>query len=45
MSDDKVVLLESQSCVADPLTSLLREKASALLQAAIEAECAELLAL
>lgn len=44
MNDDKVVLLESQSHVADLLTALLREKASALLQAAIEAECAELLA-
>lgn len=42
-SDDKVVLLESQSHVADPLTALLREKPSELLQAAIEAECAELL--
>jgi putative transposase len=44
MEEDKVILLASQSHVADPLTALLREKASELLQAAIEAECAELLA-
>ncbi len=43
MSDDRVVSLESQSRVADPLSDFLREKASVLLQAAIEAECQELL--
>jgi hypothetical protein len=43
MEKDKVISLASQSQVADPLTLLLREKAAELLQAAIEAECAELL--
>ena len=44
MEEDRVISLASQSRLADPLTALLREKASELLQAAIEAECAELLA-
>lgn len=39
MGDDKVVLLRSQSEIEDPLTELLREKASELLQAAVQAEC------
>ena len=43
MSDDRVVLLGSQSASSDMLTSLLREKAQLLLQAAIEAEFEELL--
>ena len=44
MDDDRVVSLESQKRVSDPLTELLREKAAFLLQAAIEAECDELVA-
>jgi transposase-like protein len=44
MEKDVVVSLESQSRIADPLSEFLRDKASALLQAAIEAECQELLA-
>jgi len=43
MDEDRVVSLESQSRIADPLSDFLREKASSLLQAAIEAECQELL--
>ncbi len=41
MSDDRVVSIESQSKLLDPLTELLREKAAELLQAAVKAECAE----
>ena len=44
MSKDRVVLLRSQSEIEDPLTELLREKASELLQAAVQAECEEFLA-
>lgn len=44
MDDDRIVSLESQNRLADPLTELLREKAAMLLQAAIEAECDELIA-
>ena len=44
MDDDRVVALESQRRVSEPLTELLREKAAILLQAAIEAECDELVA-
>jgi len=44
MGDDKVVLLRSQSEIEDPLTELLREKASELLQAAVQAECEVFLA-
>jgi transposase-like protein len=43
MDKDVVVSLESQSRVSDPLSEFLREKASLLLQAAIEEECEELL--
>jgi transposase-like protein len=43
MDKDVVVSLESQSRIADPLSELLREKASMLLREAIEAECQELL--
>lgn len=43
MEKDVVVSLESQSRIADPLSDFLREKAALLLQAAIEAECQELL--
>lgn len=43
MDEDRVVSLESQSRIADPLSDFLREKASSLLQAAIEAKCQELL--
>ncbi len=44
MGNDKVVSLRSQSEIEDPLTQLLREKASELLQAAVHAECEEFLA-
>jgi putative transposase len=44
MGEDRVISLQSQSASVDPLSALLREKASELLQAAINAECAELLA-
>jgi transposase-like protein len=44
MDKDVVVSLESQSRIVDPLSELLRDKASMLLKAAIEAECQELLA-
>jgi transposase-like protein len=44
MDKNVVVSLESQSQIADPLSDFLRERASMLLQAAIEAECQELLA-
>jgi transposase-like protein len=44
MDKNVVVSLESQSRIADPLSEFLREKAGSLLQAAIEAECQELLA-
>jgi putative transposase len=43
MSDDRVVSIGSQSAPCDPLTELLREKAVELLQAAVDAECAELM--
>lgn len=43
MSDDRVVQIGSQSQVSDPLTELLRERAVELLQAAVNAECAEFL--
>ena len=43
MNDDRVVSIGSQSTQCDPLTELLREKAVELLQAAVNAECAELL--
>jgi transposase-like protein len=43
MGDDRVISLGSQSAPVDALTALLREKASELLQAALHAECAELL--
>jgi len=43
MSDDRVVQIGSQSPVSDPLTELLRERAVELLQAAVNAECAEFL--
>jgi hypothetical protein len=35
MGDDRVISLQSQSASVDPLSALLREKASELLQAAI----------
>jgi hypothetical protein len=44
MEKNVVVALESQSRIADPLSEFLREKTGSLLQAAIEAECQELLA-
>ncbi|WP_194726310.1 hypothetical protein [Noviherbaspirillum malthae] len=44
MGDDKVISLQSQNAPNDSLSALLREKASELLQAAINAECVELLA-
>ncbi|MBA3406213.1 MAG: transposase, partial [Gemmatimonadaceae bacterium] len=44
VSKDRVVLLRSQSEIEDPLTQLLREKASELLQAAVQAECEVFLA-
>jgi len=43
MNDDRVVQIGSQSQVSDPLTELLRERAVELLQAAVNAECAEFL--
>jgi transposase-like protein len=43
MNEDRVVSIGSQSAPCDPLTALLREKAVELLQAAVNAECAELL--
>lgn len=43
MNDDRVVSIGSQSAPCDPLSALLREKAVELLQAAVNAECAELL--
>ena len=45
MGDDRVVSLGRQSQIEDPLTELLREKASELLQAAVQAECEAFLAL
>jgi hypothetical protein len=42
MEEDKVISLASYYEVAGPPTALLSEKASALGQAAIEAECAGL---
>jgi hypothetical protein len=44
MGNDRVIPLPSQSAPVDPLSALLREKASELLQAAINAQGAELLA-
>ena len=44
MGNDRVVSLVRQSQIEDPMTALLRDKASELLQAAIQAECAEFLA-
>jgi putative transposase len=43
MNDDRVVSIGSQSALSDPLTELLREKAVELLQAAVNAECADFL--
>jgi putative transposase len=43
MNDDRVVLIGSQSAPCDVLTELLREKAVELLQAAVNAECADFL--
>ncbi len=43
MNDDRVVSIGSQSALCDPLTELLREKAVDLLQAAVNAECADFL--
>lgn len=43
MNDDRVVSIGSQSAPCDALTELLREKAVELLQAAVNAECAEFL--
>jgi transposase-like protein len=43
MNDDRVVSIGSQSAPCDPLTELLREKAMELLQAAVNAECADFL--
>ena len=45
MGDDRVVSLGRQSQTEDALTELLREKASELLQAAVQAECETFLAL
>jgi hypothetical protein len=44
VGNDRVVSLVRQSQIEDPMTALLRDKASELLQAAIQAECAEFLA-
>lgn len=44
MSNDTVVSIHSQSAIKDPLTELLRAHAGQLLQAAINAEAAQLLA-
>jgi putative transposase len=44
MGDDRVVSLGRQSQIEDPLTELLRQKASELLQAAVQAECEAFLA-
>tara|TARA_R110000744_G_C19300998_1_gene555711 strand:- start:39 stop:1295 length:1257 start_codon:yes stop_codon:yes gene_type:complete len=44
MGNDTVVSIHSQSELVDPLTALLQEQAGQLLQAAINAEAAELLA-
>ena len=44
MGDDRVVLLGRQSQPEDPLTELLRQNARQLLQAAVQAECAQFLA-
>ncbi len=38
MGDDRVVSLGRQSQIEDPLTELLREKASELLKAAVQAD-------
>ena len=43
MNDDRVVSIGSQSALCDPLSELLREKAVELLQAAVNAECADFL--
>ena len=43
MNDDRVVSIGSQSAPCDALTELLREKAVELLQAAVNAECADFL--
>jgi putative transposase len=43
MNDDRVVSIGSQSAPCDLLTELLREKAVELLQAAVNAECADFL--
>lgn len=43
MNDDRVVSIGSQSALCDPLTELLRQKAVELLQAAVNAECADFL--
>jgi hypothetical protein len=39
MGDGRVASLCRQSQIEDPLAELLREKASELLQAAVQAEC------
>ena len=44
MGEDRVVSLGRQSQTEDALTGLLREKASELLQAAVQAECSAFLA-
>ena len=44
MGDDRVVSLGRQSQIEDALTELLRQKASELLQAAVQAECEAFLA-
>jgi putative transposase len=44
MEKDKVVAFRGKDEVADPLTELLREKATVMLQAAVEAEAEEFLA-
>ena len=44
MGNDTVVSIHSQSELVDPLTALLKEQAGQLLQTAINAEAAELLA-
>ena len=44
MGDDRVVSLGRQSRIEDALTELLRQTASELLQAAVQAECAQYLA-
>lgn len=43
MGDDRIVQFASQRASEDALTELLREKAGELLQAAVQAECAEFL--